>query len=250
MKLRMLSISKIRLTALRTANVARAVILPEITHFCQGWNQNRDFRHQKRLWDNPPGIYDPSASPLLLVSSKWNDTQMIAAGQINPVRAGSWEDEMHSRFKAPPSSPQVISCHIRCQGKEIEQIVAGSYARPTQLIDVAHPDVLHPGAAGVTEVHLQASRLLCRSDLQFTTERHEVARANSCEPTEVETCFQRCFTTGQSEEIAYAPVKGNLLTACPAYTNACSLTGKSIPKEMAAYRYSKWIARRWPWHKY
>lgn len=65
---------------------------------------------QTRLRDNPPGIYDLSASPLL-ASSKWNDTQMIAAGQINPVRAGSWEDEMHSRFKAPPSSPQVISCH-------------------------------------------------------------------------------------------------------------------------------------------
>lgn len=36
---------------------------------------------------------------------------MIAAGQINPVRARSREDEMRLRFKAPPSSPQVISCH-------------------------------------------------------------------------------------------------------------------------------------------
>ena len=104
---------------------------------------------------------------------------------------------------------------IMCQGKEIEQIVARSYARPTQLIDMAHPDVLHPGAAGVTEVHLQASRLFCLSNLHFTTEKHEVARANSCEPTAVETCFQGSFTTAQREELAYAPVKGSLLTAYP-----------------------------------
>lgn len=63
-------------------------------------------------------------------------------------------------------------------GKEIEQqIVAGSYVRPTQLTDVAHPDVLHPGAAGVTEAHLQASR----SNPQITTAKRKVARANSCE---------------------------------------------------------------------
>lgn len=91
---------------------------------------------------------------------------------------------------------------IMCQGKEIEKIVAGSYARPTQLIDVAHPDVLHPGAAGVTEVHLQASRCFCLSNLQFRTEKHKVARAVSCEPTAVEMCFQLCFTTALSEELA------------------------------------------------
>lgn len=181
--------------------------LLKMTHFCQGWNHNQDSRHQKRLWDTPPGIWDPSASPLL-ASSKWNDTQTIAAGQINPVRAGSWEDEMHSRFKAPPSSPQVISCHIRCQGKEIEQIVAGSYARPTQVIDVAHPDVLHPGAAGVTEVHLQASRLLTQTPSQQKSRRW--LRANSCEPTAVETCSQRRFATAPREGLAYAPAKGSL----------------------------------------
>lgn len=104
---------------------------------------------------------------------------------------------------------------IMCQGKEIEQIVAGSYARPTQLIDVAHPDVLHPGAAGVTEVHLQGSRLFCLPNLQFTTEKHEVVRANSCEPTAVEISFQRSFTTAQGEELVCTPVKGSLLTAYP-----------------------------------
>lgn len=77
---------------------------------CWNWKQDQDSRHQKRLRDSPPGIHDPTASPLI-PSSKWNDAQTIAAGQINPVRAGSWEDEVHSRFKAPPSSPQVISCH-------------------------------------------------------------------------------------------------------------------------------------------
>lgn len=66
-------------------------------------------------------------------------------------------------------------------GKEIEQILAGSYVRPRQLTDVAHPDVLHPGAAGVTEAHLQASRLLCLSNLQFTAAKHKAGRANSCE---------------------------------------------------------------------
>lgn len=89
---------------------------------------------------------------------------------------------MHSRFKAPPSSPQVISCHNVPRERDRADTVAGSYARPTQLTDVAHPDVLHPGAAGVTEVHLQASRLFCLSNLQFTNEKHEVARANSRKP--------------------------------------------------------------------
>ena len=104
---------------------------------------------------------------------------------------------------------------IMCQGKEIEQIVSGSYARPAQLIDVARPDVLHPGAAGVMEVHLQASRLFCPSTLQFITQEHEVARANSCQPAAAETCFQWCFTTAQREELAYAPVKGSRFTARP-----------------------------------
>lgn len=104
---------------------------------------------------------------------------------------------------------------LMCQGKEIEQIVARSYARPTQLIDVAHPDVLHPGAAGVTEVHLQASRLFCLPNAQFTTEKHKVARASSCKPAAVEMCFQRCFATAQRRQLAYAPVEGSLPTACP-----------------------------------
>lgn len=109
----MLSIFKIRVTALRIANMAWAVIHPRSHIFVRAETRTTtpDIRKDYKTWDNPPGIYDPSASPLLLASSKWNDTQMIAAGQINPVRAGSWEDEMHSRFKAPPSSPQVISCH-------------------------------------------------------------------------------------------------------------------------------------------
>lgn len=79
--------------------------LPKIT-FLSGLKPESGVQTQKKI----TGICNVSASPLL-VSSKWNNTQMIAAGQINPVRAGSWEDEMHSRFKAPPSSPQVISCY-------------------------------------------------------------------------------------------------------------------------------------------
>nr|XP_038030031.1 translation initiation factor IF-2 [Anas platyrhynchos] len=48
-----------------------------------------------------------------------------------------------------------------CQGKEIKQIVAGSYARPTQLIDVAHPEALFPGA--VQEHQTSTEYLLNRS---------------------------------------------------------------------------------------
>lgn len=83
---------------------------------------------------------------------------------------------------------------IMCQGKEIKQIVAGSYARPTQLIDVAHPEALFPGAVQVTEVHLHTSRFFCPSSLQFIPEKQEMARANSCEPTDVEKHFQCCCT--------------------------------------------------------
>lgn len=126
-----------------------------------------------------------------------------------------------------------------CQGKEIEQIVAGSYARPTQLIDVAHPDVLHPGAAGVTEVHLQGSRPVCLPNLQFTTEKLEV---HSCEPPAAEISFRRSFTTAQGEDLVCAPVKGS-----PSYSLSYSqhtqmhpsLTGQLLSKESAAYWCSK-----------
>lgn len=92
---------------------------------------------------------------------------------------------------------------IMCHGKEIEQIVAGSYVRPRRLTDVARPDVLHPGAAGVTEAHLQASRLLClSSNPQFTTAKHKVARANSGEPTAVQRCHQPCVRCHNSSETA------------------------------------------------
>lgn len=66
---------------------------------------------------------------------------------------------------------------IMCQGKEIEQIVAGSYARPTRLIDGAHPQASLPGAVQVTEVYLQMSRFICSSNLQFVTEKQERAGA-------------------------------------------------------------------------
>lgn len=121
-----------------------------------------------------------------------------------------------------------------CHGKEIEQIVAGSYVRPTRLTDVARPDVLHPGAAGVTEAHLQASRLLClSSNPQFTTAKHKVARANSGEPTAVQRCHQPCFTTAQRQQLAYTLLKAGPTVPIPAYTNAQRLTGKSISKAIA-----------------
>lgn len=100
------------------ANTAWTVNNPRSRIFFQGWNQNQESRHQKRLRVSPPSVCDLRASPLRLVSSKCNDPQMIAAGQINPVRAGSREDGIHLRFKAPPSSPQVISCHSAPQEKD------------------------------------------------------------------------------------------------------------------------------------
>lgn len=118
-------------------------------------------------------------------------------------------------------------------GKEIEQIVTGSYVRPTQLTDVARPDVLHPGAAGVTEAHLQASRLLCFSNLQFTTAKHKVARANSCEATAVQRCHRQCFTAAQRQQLTYTPVKASLTVPIPANINAQCFTGESITKETA-----------------
>ncbi|XP_077030110.1 uncharacterized protein LOC143693356 [Agelaius phoeniceus] len=169
--------------------------------------------------------------PLRLASSKCNDPQMIAAGQINPVRAGSREDEMHLRFKAPPSSPQVISCHNA--PREREQIVPGSYVRPAQLTDVARPDVLHPGAAGVTEAHVQASRLLCLSHPQFTAAKHEGARADFCQPTAVQRCHQQCFTTAQRQQLACTPVEARLTV--PVLANAQCFTGESISKEIAVH---------------
>lgn len=95
-------------------------------------------------------------------------------------------------------------------GKEIEQIVAGSYVRPTQLADVAHPGVLHPGAAGVTEAHLQASSLLCLSNPQFTAVKHKVARANSCEPAAVKVSPAMLYNSPEtaassSESKSYSP---------------------------------------------
>lgn len=124
-------------------------------------------------------------------------------------------------------------------GKEIEQIVTGSYVRPTRLTDVAHPDVLHPGAAGVTEAHLQASRLLCLSNLQFTTAKHKAARANSCEATAVQRCHQQCFTAAQGQQLAYTPVKASLTVSILANINAECFTGESISKEIAVPECSK-----------
>lgn len=78
---------------------------------------------------------------------------------------------------------------IMCQGKEIEQIVAGSYARPTRLIDGAHPEALLPGAVQVTEVYLQMSRFICSSSLQFITEKQERAEAKHLQTYRWEKAF-------------------------------------------------------------
>lgn len=104
-------------------------------------------------------------------------------------------------------------------GKEIEQILAGSYVRPRQLTDVAHPDVLHPGAAGVTEAHLQASRLLCLSNLQLRAAKHKAGRANSCEPAAVQRCHHQCFTAARRQQLACTTVKASPTVPVPANTN-------------------------------
>lgn len=135
--------------------------------------------------------------------------------------------------------PHLLRSHhvIMRHGKEIEQIVPGSYVRPTQLTDVAHPDVLHPGAAGVTEAHPQASKLLCLSNLQFKAAKHEVMRDNFCEPTAVQRCHQQCFTTAQRRQLACTPV--SLTVPIPANTNAQCFTGESISREIAVRWCSK-----------
>lgn len=113
---------------------------------------------------------------------------------------------------------------IMHQGKELEQTVTGSYARPTQLIDVPHPDVPHPGAAGVTEVHLQASRLSCSAQ-QKSTRWWELTLVNLQPWRSVSN--EALQQTAQGEELVYMPVKRSLLIVCP---------NPSIPKCSQSHR--------------
>lgn len=182
--------------------------------FLSGLNQNQESRHQKRLRDNPPGIHDLSAPPLLLVSSKWDDTQMIAAGQINPVRAGSWEDEMHSRFKAPPSSPQVISCHTVPRERDRadsrwELRKANTAERQTWPILMFCAQVQLGWLRSICR-RADASADPTRSSRQKSTSWRELTPGNySCGD------LFSVMPYHSSENLAQALVKGSLLTACP-----------------------------------
>lgn len=163
---------------------------------------------------------------------------MIAAGQINPVRAGYWEDEMHLRFKAPPLSPQVISCH----NVPRERDRADSHwklCKDNAAGRRGPSSCSAPRCSWVDWAHPQASRLLCLSNLQFTTAKHKAARANSCEPTAVQRCHQQCFTAAQRQQLGCTLVKARLTVPIPANTNAQCFTWESISKEIAVHWCSK-----------
>lgn len=136
---------------------------------------------------------------------------MIAAGQINPVRAGYWEDEMRLRFKAPPLSPQVISCH----NVPRERDRADSHWKLCKANAAGRrgpSSCSAPRCSWGDGAHPQASRLLCLSNLQFTTAKHKAARANlwthSCAEVSPAMLYSSSETAARlhsGESMSYSP---------------------------------------------